>query len=143
MTVFDIPGRMDSACCANPFMGAGFAELSLDPKICSRMAWNECPGSASMKRASFDTATAGESGSAVESGFDSSPVSPSMSGRLDFSQPRTWSNERFSITITTTVFMGPGILCFFLTAAAGECGERMRKRRRRTDTRRRCISGDR
>jgi hypothetical protein len=33
-----------------------------------------------------------------------------MSGRVDLSQPRTWSKERFSMTRTTRVLMGPLIL---------------------------------
>lgn len=63
-----------------------------------------------MKKASLETGTRGELGSETESGFDSFPVRPSISGRLDFSQPSMWSKERFSMTKTTTVLMGPWIL---------------------------------
>jgi len=134
-----MPGRMVSACCAKPFIGAGFRVVSFDPKICSRMAWKEWPGSTSMKRASSETVTAGDAGSSTERGFDSVPVRPSMSGREGLSHPRTWSKERFSITITTTVLIGPENLCFFPTLT-----ETRRKRRKRDmDTRRRPISGER
>lgn len=66
-----------------------------------------------MKTASFETETLGEEGSETRIGFVSVPVSPSMSGRVDLSQPSTWSKERFSMTMTTTVLIGPEILCFF------------------------------
>ncbi|KAK8468604.1 hypothetical protein PHAVU_006G066511 [Phaseolus vulgaris] len=103
------------------------------------MAWNEWPGSASMKRASSETVTAGEAASSTERGFDSEPVRPSMSGREGLSQPRTWSKERFSITITTTVLIGLENLCFFPTLTE------TRRKRRKIDTKtcRRSISGDR
>jgi len=106
--------------------------VSLDPKICSRMAWKEWPGSESMKRASSETGTVGEEREETERGLDSVPVRPSMSGREDLSQPRTWSKERFSITITTMVLIGPGILCFLRKATAEvAAGERRRRRRSR------------
>jgi len=38
---------MEKACCTKPFMSGGLAEVSLEPKICSRMAWKEWPGSGS------------------------------------------------------------------------------------------------
>jgi len=65
-----------------------------------------------MKTASFETGIFGEEGFETWIGFDSVPVNPSMSGRVCLSQPRTWSKERFSMTITTMVFIGPVILCF-------------------------------
>ena len=63
-----------------------------------------------MKTASSETKTSSELGSEAEIRFDSEPDKPSMSGRVDLSQPRTWSKERFSMTITTRVLMGPLIL---------------------------------
>lgn len=115
--------------------------MSLDPKICSRMAWKEWPGSESMKRASSETGTVGEEREETERGLDSVPVRPSMSGREDLSQPRTWSKERFSITITTMVLIGPGILCFLRKAkvAAGDTRRRKRTNRERGTPRRRDI----
>jgi hypothetical protein len=40
MIVVDNPACMDSALAANPFMGGGFADVSVwDPKICNTMSW--------------------------------------------------------------------------------------------------------
>ena len=100
---------MLSACWTKPFIGA---ELSFDPKICSRIAWKEWPGSESTKRASSETGILGQLESVTLTGFDSDPVRPSKSGRLDLSQPKRWSKERFSMTRITKVLMGPLILCF-------------------------------
>uniref|UniRef100_A0A0A0KFA8 Uncharacterized protein n=1 Tax=Cucumis sativus TaxID=3659 RepID=A0A0A0KFA8_CUCSA len=64
-----------------------------------------------MKIASLETKTSSELGSETETRFDSLPVNPSISGRTDFSQPKTWSKERFSMTKTTTLLIGPWISC--------------------------------
>nr|KYP76119.1 hypothetical protein KK1_020343 [Cajanus cajan]KYP76147.1 hypothetical protein KK1_020371 [Cajanus cajan] len=93
-----------------------------------------------MKRASSVTGIRGDSGEETERGLDSFPVRPSMSGREGLSQPSTWSKERFSITITTMVLMGPGSLCFLRKAALGEGERRRMRRRRRRGVRRRPIS---
>ncbi|KAF9675465.1 hypothetical protein SADUNF_Sadunf09G0035100 [Salix dunnii] len=78
------------ACCANPLIGAGSAKVSFEPNICSRIAWNEWPGSESMKTASSETKISSALESDTEIRFDSDPVKPSISGRVDLSQPRTY-----------------------------------------------------
>lgn len=114
MAVLDLFSAMLSACCANPFIGAGLAKVSFEPNICSRMAWKEWPGSQSTKKASSETKISGEFGSETEMRLDSVPVRPSISGRVDLSQPRTWSKDRFSMTRITRVLMGPLMLVLCL-----------------------------
>lgn len=87
-------------------MGGGLAEVSLEPKICSLMAWKECPGSGSTKCDWSLKKTRGEFGSVVEIGFDSDPSTPLIFGFSFFIHPNMWSNDLFSITSTTTVFIG-------------------------------------
>lgn len=106
-------------------MGGVAAEVSFDPNTCSLMAWNECPGSGSTKCDSSPNLTRLELGSVVLMGLDSDPSTPFISGFSFFIHPSMWSNDRFSITNTTTVFIG-------LAAAAEEC-RRRRKRKRSND----------
>lgn len=50
--------------------------------------------------------TRGEFGSEVEIGLDSDPVTPLILGLRFLIHPSMWSKERFSMTKTTTVFIG-------------------------------------
>ncbi|GER55032.1 chlorovirus glycoprotein repeat domain-containing protein [Striga asiatica] len=105
-------------------MGGARAEVSFDPKICSRMAWNEWPGSGSTKWDWSRKKIRDDFGSEVLIGLDSDPSTPLISGLKFFIQPSMWSNDRFSITRTTTVFIGP-------VPAPVQCRWPARRRRRR------------
>lgn len=66
----------------------------------------------------------------VEMGLDSEPVTPLISGLRRFIQPSMWSKERFSMTRTTTVLIGPVADAPEDEKAMRRVWSRMRKRSR-------------